>query len=73
MHNIIGANSRFTVLFGWEGVVPSCCGRHIETKNEEVRFYLSEDCVRRLSGLLLAAIAIQTMAEGLRVLFPGLA
>ncbi|HEU4352401.1 MAG TPA: MarC family protein [Burkholderiales bacterium] len=27
----------------------------------------------RLLGLLLAAIAIQTMAEGLRVLFPGLA
>jgi len=26
----------------------------------------------RLLGLLLAAIAIQTMAEGLRVLFPGL-
>lgn len=29
--------------------------------------------VTRLLGLLLAAIAIQTMAEGLRVLFPGLA
>jgi multiple antibiotic resistance protein len=28
--------------------------------------------VTRLLGLLLAAIAIQTMAEGLRVLFPGL-
>ena len=27
----------------------------------------------RLLGLLLAAIAIQTMAEGLRILFPGLA
>jgi multiple antibiotic resistance protein len=27
----------------------------------------------RLLGLLLAAIAIQTMAEGLRTLFPGLA
>ena len=27
----------------------------------------------RLLGLLLAAIAIQTMADGLRVLFPGLA
>jgi multiple antibiotic resistance protein len=27
----------------------------------------------RLLGLLLAAIAIQTMAGGLRVLFPGLA
>jgi multiple antibiotic resistance protein len=27
----------------------------------------------RLLGLLLAAIAIQTMAEGLKVLFPGLA
>ena len=27
----------------------------------------------RLLGLLLAAIAIQTMAEGLRQLFPGLA
>jgi len=26
----------------------------------------------RLLGLLLAAIAIQTMAEGLRRLFPGL-
>ena len=26
----------------------------------------------RLLGLLLAAIAIQTMAEGLKVLFPGL-
>jgi multiple antibiotic resistance protein len=26
----------------------------------------------RLLGLLLAAIAIQTMAEGLRQLFPGL-
>ena len=29
--------------------------------------------VTRLLGLLLAAIAIQTMAEGLRALFPGLA
>jgi multiple antibiotic resistance protein len=28
--------------------------------------------ITRLLGLLLAAIAIQTMAEGLRVLFPGL-
>jgi multiple antibiotic resistance protein len=28
--------------------------------------------VTRLLGLLLAAIAIQTMAEGLRELFPGL-
>jgi len=27
----------------------------------------------RLLGLLLAALAIQTMAEGLRILFPGLA
>ena len=27
----------------------------------------------RLLGLLLAALAIQTMAEGLRELFPGLA
>jgi multiple antibiotic resistance protein len=27
----------------------------------------------RLFGLLLAAIAIQTMAEGLKELFPGLA
>jgi multiple antibiotic resistance protein len=27
----------------------------------------------RLLGLLLAAIAIQTMADGLRILFPGLA
>jgi multiple antibiotic resistance protein len=27
----------------------------------------------RLLGLLLAAIAIQTMADGLKVLFPGLA
>jgi multiple antibiotic resistance protein len=27
----------------------------------------------RILGLLLAAIAIQTMAEGLRTLFPGLA
>jgi len=26
-----------------------------------------------LDGLLLAALAIQTMAEGLRQLFPGLA
>jgi small neutral amino acid transporter SnatA (MarC family) len=29
--------------------------------------------VTRLLGLLLAAIAIQTMAEGLKGLFPGLA
>jgi len=27
----------------------------------------------RLLGLLLAALAIQTMAEGLKALFPGLA
>jgi hypothetical protein len=34
---------------GWEGVVPSCCGRHIE-ENEEVKFYLDKDCAKRFSS-----------------------
>ena len=61
---------------GWAATTPSDRGRALLRIADAVGPTMGTTALSiatRLLGLLLAAIAIQTMAEGLKELFPGLA